>query len=453
MRSKYWIITPLLLLIIVTVWAGTRFDSDAAEATLTEDSETINEQFIAESESLEEQQTVPITQSKELSFMEKVFGSLNFDYSVHSDRIHKNEFLADMMGGCNIDYQTVAALVEKTKGVFDVRKMQYNRPYTVLCAKDSERAEFFIYEHDPLETVIFDLRDTLNVVLYEKEIDTLIREASGVINYSLYQTLVDQNLSRNLVAEMENVYAWAIDFFRIQKGDRFKVVYEELYADGEFVGVGSVRSAVFDHSDQPFYAIYFDHEDLEVGDYYDEKANSLRKTFMKAPVKYSRISSRYSSNRRHPVLGYRKAHLGTDYAAPTGTPIYSTANGTISKRGYTRGNGNYVKVKHNSVYSTQYLHMSKIAKGIKVGTRVKQGQVIGYVGSTGLATGPHVCYRFWKNGKQVDPYKQKLPAAKPLKAELIPDFDLHKDSIIQRLDAIDYPAEETVISEENEETL
>lgn len=438
MRSRFWIFIPLLLL-IVSVWAGTRFDSNEAETDLLE-----QEQSLSITDEVGEKPPVELVPDKQFGLLEKVFGTINPSYSIHSDRVHKNEFLADMMGGCNVDYSTVAKLVEKTKGIFDVRKMKYNRPYTVLCNDSLERAEFFIYEHDPMETVIFDLRDTLNVVRYQKEIDTLIREASGVINYSLYQTLMDQKLSPMLVGEMENVYAWALDFFRIQKGDRFKVVFEELYADGEFIGVGSVQSSVFYHSGQPFYAFYFDHEDLEHGDYYDEEYKSLRKAFLKAPVKYSRISSRYSSNRRHPVLGYRKAHLGTDYAAPRGTPIYATANGTITHRTRNRGNGKYVKVRHNSVYTTQYLHMSGFAKGQRVGTVVKQGDVIGYVGSTGLATGPHVCYRFWKNGKQVDPYKQKLPDSKSLKTELIPTYDLHIDSMMCRLDKIDFVEENSL---------
>jgi murein DD-endopeptidase MepM/ murein hydrolase activator NlpD len=235
--------------------------------------------------------------------------------------------------------------------------------------------------------------------------------------------------------ELSSIYAWTIDFFRIQKGDHFKIVYEEKFVENEFIGIGRVYAALFNHANEDFYAFYFEEEE-NYGDYFDDEGAALRKAFLRAPLNYSRISSSYSKRRKHPVTGRIKAHLGTDYAAPTGTPILSTANGTVTEARYKRNNGNYVKVRHNSTYSTQYLHMSKIKSGIRPGVYVKQGEVIGYVGSTGLATGPHVCYRFWKNGRQVDPYKQKLPPSKPVKKENLEAYTMLKDSMMNIIQSI-----------------
>lgn len=259
--------------------------------------------------------------------------------------------------------------------------------------------------------------------------------ASGEITSSLWQTMADNNINFNITVNLSEIYAWAIDFYRIQKGDYFKVLYEEKFVDGESVGIGKVIAAYFNHYNHDYYAVYF--EQGEAADYFDENANSLRKAFLKAPLKYSRISSRYSMKRFHPVQKRYKAHLGTDYAAPRGTPIMSTGDGVIQKSGYSKGNGNYVKVRHNSVYSTQYLHMNKIKSGIRKGVRVRQGDVIGYVGSTGLATGPHVCYRFWKNGRQVDALKVSVPPSLPVEKKYRSEYEKVRDEMIQKLRGLD----------------
>ncbi|MCE2496811.1 MAG: M23 family metallopeptidase [Flavobacteriales bacterium] len=250
--------------------------------------------------------------------------------------------------------------------------------------------------------------------------------------------MVDNHMSPALVMELSTVYAWTIDFFRIQKGDKFKVIYEEKYVDGEFLGVGRVKAVEFVHMDEEYPAYYFEEEE-GFGDYFDDGGDNLRRVFLMAPVEYSRISSRYTKRRFHPVQKRWKAHLGTDYAAPHGTPIYSTADGVVTHRAYTRGNGNYVKIRHNSTYTTQYLHMSKFASNVKVGTRVRQGQTIGYVGSTGLATGPHVCYRFWKNGVQVNAFNEDLPPSEPIKDENRPAFEKVRDERKKQLRNIEYP--------------
>ncbi|MBN4051531.1 peptidoglycan DD-metalloendopeptidase family protein, partial [bacterium AH-315-M05] len=267
-----------------------------------------------------------------------------------------------------------------------------------------------------------------------------IQTVSGVINSSLWQTMIDNDINLNISLEMSEIYAWAVDFYKIQKGDAFKVIYEEKFilsgdeGEGEPAGIGRIMGAYFKHFNETFYAIYFEQD--SVGDYFDENAKSLRKAFLKSPLKYSRITSRYSLRRFHPVQKRYKPHLGVDYAAPRGTPIRTTGDGVVSKAGYKGGNGNYVKVKHNSVYSTQYLHMTNIRKGIRRGARVKQGDIIGYVGSTGLATGPHVCYRFWKNGQQVNPLRVKIPPSKPVKSEYMEKYIRVKKEMMRELDGI-----------------
>tara|TARA_B100000519_G_C14103273_1_gene372101 strand:- start:137 stop:838 length:702 start_codon:yes stop_codon:yes gene_type:complete len=212
---------------------------------------------------------------------------------------------------------------------------------------------------------------------------------------------------------MVDVFAWQIDFFRINPGDSYSIVYTEEIIEGEFVGVNRIKAARITHNDKPYFAFAYD-QGLGY-DFFDDEGKSLRKTFLRAPLKFYRISSKYKKRRFHPVLKRYRDHLGTDYAAPRGTPIVTVADGKVVEARYGRNNGYFVKVRHNNIFTTQYLHMSKFAKGIRPGKEVKQGDVIGYVGSTGLATGPHVCFRFWRNGKQVDPYKQNdLPEGEPV---------------------------------------
>jgi len=354
-------------------------------------------------------------------------------FSIKKGTIKEGQVLGEILYLHHIDHNQINRIVKNSKDIFDFRRAVPGKKYTVLCSKDTnETAQVFIYEKSLAEYVVFDIRNDIKVYIGKKPIEIKNRLSSGIIESSLWNTLVNNKLSPALVVELEAIYAWTLDFFKIQKGDCFTVLFEEKYVEGEFIGIGDVKASSFKHSGSNFYAFYFEENEL-YGDFFDHEGNNLRKTFLRAPIKYSRISSRFSKRRKHPVTGQWKGHFGTDYAAPTGTPIMATANGTISRASYSRNNGNYVKIKHNTKYSTQYLHMSKIASGIKKGKFVKQGDVIGYVGSTGLATGPHVCYRFWKNGRQVDPYKEKLPAGEPIKKENKENFILLKDSLLQLL--------------------
>jgi murein DD-endopeptidase MepM/ murein hydrolase activator NlpD len=260
---------------------------------------------------------------------------------------------------------------------------------------------------------------------------------------------LDNGIDISLAARLENIYAWTIDFFYLQKGDYFKVVYEEEFVEGESIGISRIKGATFSHGGKDFHALYFDQEGKP--DYFDEAGNSLRKAFLKAPLQYSRISSRFSNSRFHPVLKRYKAHLGVDYAAPHGTPIMAVGDGIVQEATRRGGNGNFVKIKHNSMFATQYLHMSGFAKGIRPGVAVRQGEVIGYVGSTGLATGPHVCFRFWKNGQQVNPLAIEMPPSEPILDTLREQFQLAWDSMAGRLSGIPLVEEAPVLAISDEE--
>lgn len=328
-------------------------------------------------------------------------------------KIGHNELLADILLGYGIDYPTIHNMLNVSKDIFDVRRIRPGQKYCILATEDSvTKCRYFIYEKNAIDYVVLSFGDELKAYEGHKEVTVQTKTAAGVIQSSLYLTLSENDLSPALAVRLSEIYAWSIDFYRIQKGDYFKVIYEEKYAEGEYIGLGEIKAVQFNHGGEDFFGFAFDQNGRM--SYYDQEGQSLRKAFLKAPLKFSRISSRFSPKRFHPVQKRWKAHLGTDYAAPTGTPIMTVGDGVVVEAKYSKYNGNYVKVRHNGTYTTQYLHMSKIAKGMKAGKAVRQGDVIGYVGSTGLATGPHVCFRFWKNGKQVDPFREKIPPSHPV---------------------------------------
>lgn len=358
------------------------------------------------------------------------YGFATDSFIVIKDQVKRNQNLSSILLPYGVPYATIDQLAKASKEVFDVRKLAAGKPYTIYCTKDSAGlATCFVYEPNATEYVVFNLRDSVKIYKGEKEIEKRIRHVKGVVNSSLYVDLKKQGADPFLAVELSEIYAWTIDFYRIQKGDAFEILYVENLVEGKSIGVDRILTSTFTHYKKPIKAYFFEGED-EKG-YFDEKGNNLKKAFLKAPVKYSRISSGYSMRRFHPVQKRYKAHLGTDYAAPTGTPIYAVGDGVITEARFKRNNGNYVKMRHNSVYSTQYLHMSKIKSGIKPGVRVSQGDVIGFVGSTGLATGPHVCFRFWKNGKQVNHRREELPPSEPIKESSRAEFE----AIVAKLDS------------------
>ncbi len=365
-----------------------------------------------------------------------LFGLPADSFNIIEDKIRPNQNLSEILLPYNISFNTISEIAHKSRKVFDVRRLASHKKFTLFCRKDSANtAHYMVYEPSLTEYVVFRLQDSLQVSLHQKEVTIEERSIYGSIQSSLAQSVAEAGGTPALTHLLVDVFAWQIDFFRIQKDDWFKVIYEEKYVDGEVAGLGKILAVQFGHAGTEFNAFYFDQGTGT--DYFDEQGNSLRKAFLKAPLNFTRISSRYTQRRFHPVQKRWKAHLGTDYAAPKGTPIHTVGDGTVVEAGYSSGNGNYVKVKHNGTYTTQYLHMSKIAGGMKKGTRVRQGQTIGYVGSTGLATGPHLCFRFWKNGKQVDALKVEIPPSEPIDPNNLTAFNEVKDQYYQRLASIE----------------
>ncbi|PCE62839.1 peptidoglycan DD-metalloendopeptidase family protein [Sediminicola luteus] len=359
-------------------------------------------------------------------------------FNVHYDTIRNGDSFGEIMLSNHVDYPVIHKIAEEFKDTFDVRRIIPGKPYTILKSKDTlEKAQVFIYENDRINYTVLDLRDSVVAYKKKKDITYKIREVSGVIESSLSQTLDEAGIDYNLTFELENIYAWTVDFFHLQKGDRFKAIYKERYInDTIYAGMEPIEAAYFEHNGEPFYAFAYKVDSLNnLTDYYDDKAKNLQRAFLKAPVKKSRISSRYNLRRRIKYYGYKvRPHRGTDFAAPIGTPILATANGTVVESTRRGGNGKYVKIKHNSMYSTQYLHMS--VRLVKKGDFVKQGDVIGKIGMTGNTGGPHVCYRFWKNGKQVDPLREKLPEAEPIADSLRTDYLAHIVPFKEQLDCI-----------------
>ncbi|KAA5820890.1 peptidoglycan DD-metalloendopeptidase family protein [Algibacter amylolyticus] len=379
------------------------------------------------------------------------FGFKVDDYVIKRDTIRRGDSFGEILERNKVGYPKIFNIAEKAKDTFDIRRLQVGKPYTLLCSKDSlETPKCFIYQPTLEEYVVINFHDSIHAYTSRKPIKYVEKTATGIINSNISQTLEDQGLSPRLAYKMaDEIYAWTIDFRRLQKGDRFKVIYTDKFIDDTiYTGVHNIKAAYFEHNKEPFYAFEFVTDSTKgIVDYFSEEAKNLRRAFLKAPVKFSRISSRYNLKRRIAVYGFKlRPHKGTDFAAPIGTPIMATANGTVIESKKRGGNGNYVKIRHNATYETQYLHMKK--RKSKVGDFVKQGDVIGWVGMTGNTGGPHVCYRFWKNGKQVDPFKQKLPEAKPISDSLKVEYLDFISPIKQQLDNIHFL--EDIFEEQNQ---
>ncbi len=341
------------------------------------------------------------------------FGLPFEDYQIEERRVQRNETLSTILSRFSINGAQTHQIVQASSGVFDVRRIVSGRNMFFYMNPESGSPDYFVYQHNTTNYTVFDLTGDEPVVYNgQRDQDRNLKTIEGEISGSLYMSIVNNGGSAALVSELSRVYAWTIDFYRIQRGDRFTVVYEELSIDGETVGTGRIQAAILNHRGRDHHAIWFEGENQR--GYFDLDGNSLQKTFLRAPLEYSRISSRFTNRRYHPVLRRNMPHHGTDYAAPTGTPIRAVGDGVITVAGYDRNNGNWIKIRHNSVYETGYLHMSRLAAGMRRGATVQQGQVIGYVGATGLATGPHLCFRFWKNNQPVDPYRIEMPPSEPI---------------------------------------
>ncbi len=369
------------------------------------------------------------------------------DLEVVQDTVQRGDTFADIFLENGFSYTDIYNINSKVKKTYNFRKIKPKRPYTFLFSKDSLSSPVaFIYQPSILDYVVVNLKDSVFAKKEKKEVTLRTFEAQGVITSSLSETLEAQKLSPLLAYDLSDIYAWSIDFFRLEKGDRFKIIYTQKYVDDSiYVGLNRIHAAYFEHRKKPYYAIEFE-SDAERGitEFFDEKGKNLRRAFLQAPVQFSRISSRYNKRRRISYYGRTKPHYGTDFAAQVGTPIRATASGTVVAAGYTRGNGNYVTIRHNGTYKTQYLHMKK--RKVRKGEKVTQGDHIGTVGMTGFTSGPHVCYRFWKHGKQVDPFKQKLPEAKPIEPKLKEKYMVYMQPLKEMLDCITFYNSDTSIT-------
>jgi len=371
------------------------------------------------------------------------FGFNLDNFKVDRDTIQFGDSFGEIMLRNKLSYSQIYNIVESIKDSFDVRWLTAGKPYTILSTKDSLlNPQYFIYQPNLLNYVVIDFSNFDSITAYNKKKPFKIvkKTTSGVINNSLSETMDENGLPWELINQLSDVYAWTIDFTRIQKGDSFKIIYNERYIeDTILVGIKNIDAAYFNHNGEELFAYNFVTDSVKkTPEFYDQNGNSLQRTFLKSPVRFSNISSRYNLKRRIAYYGNKvRPHKGTDFAAPTGTPIMATADGRVEKSSYTKSNGYYVKIKHNNTYSTQYLHMQKKGR-VKKGQYVKQGDVIGRIGMTGNTSGPHVCYRFWKNNRQVDPFKQKLPPGEPVPSELKANFDIYKVPLEETLNQINF---------------
>lgn len=354
-------------------------------------------------------------------------------FEIVRGKVKRNEFLADILLGLNFSYNEIDRFVKNCGNVLNVRKIRPGQKYTMFYSPDSlQTKKYFVLETSLKDYILCHLSDSMYAEKLEKEVLLEHKQVKGSIESSLWEAMNKSGANPLLAIELSEIYAWTIDFFGIQKQDSFEVIYDEAYVDSVSIGIETVYCSRFKHMGADYYAFRFMQD--SIWDYFDEDGASLRKAFLKAPLRYSRISSRFSNSRLHPVLKIRRPHHGIDYAAPTGTPVHAIGDGVIIKRAYQRaGGGNYLKIKHNSVYTSVYMHLSKFGKGMAQGKKVKQGDVIGYVGSTGLATGPHLDFRIFKNGKAVDPLSVKSPPVDPVKPEYKEEFEAQKTDYLRKL--------------------
>ncbi len=362
-----------------------------------------------------------------------LYGFRADSFHIEENRVSQNQNLSDILNETGVSGSTIDQLAKNSVAIFDVRRMKAGNRYSLFYSKDlSRKPLYLVYENNNIDYYVYSLTGSLLVTAGKHVVTSKRQTASGIITSSLWNAMKASNISPLLAVQLSDIYAWTIDFFAIQKGDQFTVIYDEDFVNGEPIGLGKIYSASFSQGGVVFYAIRFAQDD-EVS-YFDQKGNSLRKSFLKAPLKFSHISSRFSNNRMHPILRIVRPHHGVDYAAATGTPVYTIGDGTITQKSYqATGGGNMVKIRHNSVYETSYMHLSKYASGLKVGARVRQGEVIGYVGATGLASGPHLDFRVYMGGSPVDPLTIKSPPAEPVKPQHLPRFNQLRDSVLQQL--------------------
>lgn len=420
-QKKIYVLLSALLILSVSFFVLNAFTS-----TFT---------FPADYEAVADSSAVAHVKNAEKPIMK--YGIVVNGLDVKEGYVKRDQLFADILEENFVPPSILQQLNLLPKKTFDFRKIAVSKKYTLISQPDSlKTAVAFVYEPSPVEYVVLHLKDSLTVETHQREITTVEKTVTGTIASSLYETIDAMNISNELTNKFVDVFGWQVDFQHLQKGDRFKLIYEDNMVEDQSIGIGKILGIYFEHFNNGYYAFPFDQGDGI--DYFDEDGNSLRKALLRYPIEFTRISSRYSLNRFHPVVKVFRAHLGTDFAAATGTPIRSVGDGIVLEARYSANNGNYVKIRHNATYTTGYLHMSKIASGVVSGARVKQGQTIGYVGSTGLATGPHLCYRFWRNGAQVDALRVQLPPSKPVDKKNWEEFEVVKRELTLRLQLIPF---------------
>ena len=384
-----------------------------------------------------------ISQSKEI--VEEIIldttqlhGFLLRDHWIDTSKVEPNQGLSHILPKYGISQATVYKIASGFDTVFDFRNIKAGRNYYMICKNDSSHTPIcFIYDKSAVEYIEVHFEKEISVQAYKRQINTRIQSAGGTINSSLWNAFIDQDLSGGLVMEVAKMYAWTIDFFGIQKGDYFKIIFESKYVEGQFIGAGEIKAILFNHRGHDFYCFKYLKDTIGDFAYYNEKGESMKKALLSAPLEYVRISSKFSNSRLHPIKKIYRPHHGVDYAAPTGTVVVATGDGVITYAGYSGGAGNYIKMDHTSGdIETKYLHLSKFAKGIKRGVFVKQGQKIGEVGSTGLSTGPHLDYRIYINGKAVDPLGIDIPTSDPITKDSLDAFLLQINPVKMKLDSI-----------------
>ena len=408
MKHRYLILTVLTAMVLaVSVSCGNRGKSNDADAHVADTDTLVN------------------------------VGPMGFDQdslTVKEGVVKSGQFFSTLLGSLGMNAQDAYNLTQACDTVFDVKTLRVGQSYKAYYSTE-DKLEYLVYDRDRMSCVVFDCTSPFDAWVYVKPVEFRDRYADVTISSSLWNDMLAADVSPLLILSLSDIYAWTVDFFGLQKGDRFRVLYQEKLCDGNVIAVDTVRYAVFSHNGEDFPAILFDQKDGG-NIWWNEKGESMRKAFLKAPLKYSRISSGFSYARRHPVTRKVQPHTGVDYAAPKGTPVMTIGDGVITSMKYEGAGGNTVRIRHNSVYSTAYLHLSKYAKGLKVGQRVRQGDVIGYVGSTGRSTGPHLDFRVWKNGSPINPLKMDSPPAEPLKAEFKDEFAAAYRGYQHEIDAI-----------------
>lgn len=367
--------------------------------------------------------------------VEYLYGIPVDSFEVVSGIIRKNQILGSILNDHGVSNREIYEISKIPGDVFDVKKVKAGNKYALF--KDSIGVRYFVYEKDNVNYAVLSFDDSVHVMAGMKPLTLNTIEVSGKIKSSLWEAFLEMGNNPMLAVELSEIYQWSVDFFGLQIGDEFKVIYDEIFVDSLSAGITKIHAAWFLHAGKEFWAIPFEQD--SVLSFFDEEGNSLRKAFLKAPLRFSRISSGFSNSRLHPILKIRRPHHGVDYAAPIGTPVQAVGDGQIIAAAYERGGGNYVKIKHNSVYTTTYMHLSRFGKGIKKGTWVNQGDVIGYVGSSGLSTGPHLDFRFHKNGQPINPLRVEAPPVEPIHEENLVDYELVKLSMMAALKEIQSP--------------